>query len=124
MQSEGIGKFLGNFLNHDAYATTAHVSAATQLALHVEHLQVMLQDSLQRADGIANLLDRAFIQDSATSALALVDQALTLYNELQEGIDTNGNAVIEPIQGEGGIVLVLEHTGYRANIEVHHIQAP
>ena len=70
------------------------------------------------------LVERSFAQDSAASALTLVDQAQTLYDELQRGSDINGNQRIEPIQGEGGLVLVAQHAGYLVNIEVYRSTQP
>ena len=32
--------------------------------------------------------------------------------------------LVEPIQGEGGLALVTQHTGYLANIELYRVQAP
>jgi len=70
------------------------------------------------------LLERCFAQDSAESALTLAEQALTLYDELQNGLDINGNQGVEPIEGEGGLLLLVQHTGYLANIEVYRVEAP
>ena len=39
-----------------------------------------------------------------------ITQALALYNELLDGLDVNGNGQVKPIQGEGGIPLVIQHT--------------
>ena len=47
---------------------------------------------------------------------------LELYDELLNGLDLNGNKIVEPTQGEGGVSLVVEHTGYLANIEVHRAE--
>jgi hypothetical protein len=97
---------------------------STELALHVGFLEAVTQNSLLRTDGIVRLLERAFVQDSTEGALTLVDQAIALYDELLNGFDLNGNGAVEPIQGEGGTALVVEHTGYLGNIEVYRVQGP
>jgi hypothetical protein len=117
----GVLGYLNSLLAKAIAAREADPTSA-ELALHVEFLQVVIQDSLQRTEGIVQLAERCFIQDSAASALTLNKQAATLYDELLNGLDINGNGTVEPIQGEGGIRLVVEHTGYLANIEVYRVQ--
>lgn len=97
---------------------------STELALHVGFVEVTTQNAIQRANGIVQLLERCFAQDSADSALSLLDQAIALYDELLFGFDANSNGIVEPIQGEGGLSLVTQHTGYLANIELYRVQTP
>lgn len=126
-QNPGDGLGVLGYLN----ALLAKANAARQadpnsaeLALHVGFLQAVIQNSLQRTEGIVQLAERSFIQDSAASALTLNDQATALYDELLNGLDINGNGTVEPVQGEGGILLVVEHTGYLANIQVYRAETP
>jgi tRNA A-37 threonylcarbamoyl transferase component Bud32 len=105
-----------------AAAQTDPTSA--ELALHAQFLQILLENARQRTEGILQLLERSFAQDTAESALTLANQALALYDELQNGLDINGNEVVEPIQGEGGTLLLAQHTGYLANIEVYRAETP
>jgi serine/threonine-protein kinase len=126
-QNPGDGFGVLGYLNSLQAKATAAAQAdptSAELALHAEFLQTLVQNAIQRTDGIVQLLERCFAQDSAASALTLTEQALALYGELQAGLDTNGNQVVEPIQGEGGISLLVQHTGYLANIEVHQVEAP
>jgi serine/threonine-protein kinase len=118
----GVLGYLGALQAKAAAAAQADPTSA-ELALHAEFLQALVQNATQRADGIVQLLERCFAQDSAASALTLAEQALALYGELQTGLDTNGNQVVEPIPGEGGISLLVQHTGYLANIEVYRVEA-
>jgi tRNA A-37 threonylcarbamoyl transferase component Bud32 len=119
----GVLGYLGSLQTKAAAAAQADPTSA-ELALHAEFLQALIQNATQRTGGIVQLLERCFAQDSAESALTLLEQALTLYGELQTGLDTNGNQVVEPIQGEGGITLLAQHTGYLANIEIYRVAAP
>jgi serine/threonine protein kinase len=123
-QNPGDGFGVLGYLNTLQEKATAAAKAdptSAELALHVEFLQAVIENSLLRTNGIAQLLERAFIQDSASGALTLIDQALVLYDELLDGLDINGNGTVEPLQGEGGILLVVQHTGYLANIEVYRV---
>ena len=113
-----------NALQAKAVAAKEADPSSAELALHADYLQILIQNSLERTEGIVQLVERSFAQDSAASALTLVDQAQTLYDELQRGSDINGNQRIEPIQGEGGLVLVAQHAGYLANIEVSQSTQP
>ena len=97
--------------------------SSEELKLHTEYTALLVANTQQRTEGIVSLLLRAFAQDSASSALTLVNQAQALYAELETGTDLNGNQTIEPIEGEGGIVLLAQHAGYLANIEVFRVAA-
>ena len=94
------------------------------LAIYVGFVETTTQNAIQRTNGIVQLLERCYIQDSADSALSLVDQAIALYDELLFGFDANSNGTVEPVQGEGGLSLVSQHTGYLANIELYRAQTP
>ena len=113
-----------NALQAKAVAAKEADPSSAELALHADYLQILIQNSLERTEGIVQLVERSFAQDSAASALTLVDQAQTLYDELERGSDINGNQRIEPIQGEGGLVLVAQHAGYLVNIEVYRSTQP
>jgi hypothetical protein len=113
-----------NALQRTAAAAGQADPTSAELALHAGYLQTTIQNAIQRTDGIVQLLERCFVQDSAGSALALTDQAVALYDELLFGFDANSNGTVEPVQGEGGLLLVTQHTGYLANIEVYRVHAP
>jgi hypothetical protein len=124
-QNPGDGYGVLGYLNTllaKAIAAREADPASAELALHAGFLEAVIHNSLQRTDGIVQLIERAFIQDSTASALTLVDQAIALYDELLNGFDIDGDGTVEPVQGEGGILLVVEHTGYLANIEVYRVQ--
>jgi hypothetical protein len=121
IQNPGDGYGVLGYLRAIQDKVTALSQANTsseELKLHTEYTALLVANTQQRTEGIVSLLLRAFAQDSASSALTLVDQALGLYTELEDGIDLNGNQIIEPIEGEGGITLLAQHAGYLANIEV------
>jgi hypothetical protein len=119
----GVLGYLDSLQANVMQAVQADPTSA-ELALHAEFLQILYENTSQRIEGVIQLLERSYAQDSAGSALTLVDQALALYGELQEGLDINGNGVIEPIQSEGGIPLLAQHAGYLANIEVYRTETP
>jgi hypothetical protein len=114
----GVIGYLNTLLAKAVAAERADPSSE-ELALHAGFLEVVVGNSLQRVDGIVQLVERCFLQDSAASALTLINQAATLYEELMNGLDANGNGAVEPVKDEGGVVLVVEHSGYLANIEVY-----
>jgi hypothetical protein len=47
---------------------------------------------------------------------AAIRQAVTLSGMMLNGIDLNGNEVIEPIPGEGGVRTAYEHAYYMADV--------
>ena len=118
----GVLGYLRSIQNKVTAANQAN-SSSEELRLHTEYSALLVANTQQRTEGIVSLLLRAFAQDSASSALTLANQALSLYDELETGIDLNGNQAIEPIEGEGGIVLLAQHAGYLANIEVYRAAA-
>jgi len=47
-----------------------------------------------------------------------VRTAVTLANQILNGLDTNGNEIIEPIAGEGGALTAYQHAYYMADMPI------
>ena len=48
----------------------------------------------------------------------MVRKAVALADKIRNGIDVNGNEIIEPIPGEGGAVTAYEHAYYMADMGI------
>ena len=48
----------------------------------------------------------------------MVRKAVAWADKIRNGIDVNGNEIIEPIPGEGGAVTAYEHAYYMADMGI------
>jgi hypothetical protein len=80
-----------------------------EIAIHnVEEWAIELRDISKR---IVQSPDDAGIEADVRAAVALADQILN-------GLDTNGNELIEPIPGEGGVLTAYQHAYYMTDMQI------
>ena len=99
-----------------AMAVAAHIElaarapgAAAGVTTHAPHVATSARNTVQRADRIAALVMQIQAAGSATDAAALVNQLVSLTEQLIAGADTNADGRIGWQDGEGGLQHVEEH---------------
>jgi hypothetical protein len=99
-----------------AMAVAAHIElaarvqgAAASVTQHASHVATSARNTVQRADRIAALVKQIQAATSATDAAALVNQLVSLTEQLIAGADTNADGRIGWQEGEGGLQHVEEH---------------
>jgi hypothetical protein len=88
------------------------------MIIHGEHVQIAANNigewTPQLRDQLTAIINAPF--DSGMEGL--IRQAVSLANQIQNGIDVNGNESIEPIVGEGGTNTAYEHAYYMADMSI------
>jgi hypothetical protein len=93
--------------------------ASENISMHASHVQIATQNIEQWTPELRDLM----IELQSSSAFgpdteALLRQAGVLSGRILNGIDLNGNELIEPIPGEGGVQTAYEHACYMADISI------
>ena len=116
LNGENEGYIQGT-ISHAGFAAEAG-DATENMVIHGEHVQIAANNiaewTPQLRDQLTNIIGAQF--DSEMEGL--IRQAVSLANQIQNGIDINGNENIEPIEGEGGVNTAYEHAYYMADISI------
>ena len=116
LNGENEGYIQGTF-SHAGFAAEAG-DATENMRVHGEHVQNATDNiglwTPQLRDQLIAILGSAFNAEMESP----VRQAVSLANQIQNGVDINGNENIEPIPGEGGVRTAYEHAYYMADISI------
>lgn len=123
--SDGFGLLLNGENEGYIQGTVSHAGFAAEagdatqnMVIHGEHVQIAANNigewTPQLRDQLTAIIDAPF--DSGMEGL--IRQAVSLANQIQNGIDINGNESIEPIVGEGGTNTAYEHAYYMADMSI------
>jgi serine/threonine protein kinase len=117
LNGENIGYIQGTFTHADLSTTSP--DANQNMLIHGEHVKVSATNIGEWTPQLRDLLI-AIVETSFDSAEMerLIRQVVALANQIQNGIDINGNESVEPIPGEGGARTAYEHAYYMADILV------
>lgn len=89
--------------------------ASPSIKLHAEHTIIAAQNALSWARQLDDeALELSKTQD-IDSARKLFDEMRPLVDALLNGVDTNGNGVVEPVPGEGTLFIAYEHAQFAAS---------
>ncbi len=122
LNGESAGYIQGVY-SHADYAASA-ADATQNMIDHGSHVKISATNvgewtPLLR-DQLITILNSPF--DPAMEGA--VRQAVVLANQIQNGIDVNGNERIEPIPGEGGALTAYAHAYYMADITLRTDSKP
>jgi len=103
---------------HANLALTSETPTENML-IHGEHVKIAMTNIGEWTPQLRDLLI-AILEAPADSDVveSLVRRAVSLSNQIRNGIDTNGNENIEPIPGEGGALTAYQHAYYMADITI------
>ena len=102
-------------VTRNAQAARDALDATEQVKLHMEHTRIAAQNALQWAEQIdLQALELARTADME-SARKLLEEMRPLAEALLDGVDANGNGVVEPIEGEGTVKLAYLHAQFAAS---------
>jgi hypothetical protein len=109
--------YVGGTHHHSSYSAEAEDSTPN-IRLHNGHVEICIHNieewSIELRDTARRIVqapDGANIEADVRTAVALADQILN-------GLDTNGNELIEPIAGEGGALTAYQHSYYMADMPI------
>ena len=117
LNGENLGYIQGTF-THAGLALTSP-DATQNMLTHGKHVQ----DCAANLDGwTAELHDQLSailnIPFDSPELEGMVRKAVAWADKIRNGIDVNGNEIIEPIPGEGGAVTAYEHAYYMADMGI------
>ena len=116
LNGDNEGYIQGTF-SHAGFAAEAG-DATENMQVHGKHVQIATDNigtwTPQLRDQLTTVLGSAFSAEMEGS----IRQAVSLANQIQNGIDVDGNEHIEPIPGEGGARTAYEHAYYMADMSI------
>jgi serine/threonine protein kinase len=120
LNGENEGYIQGT-VSHAGFAAEA-ADATENMVLHGGHVQIAANNIGQWTPQLRDQLTAIISAPFDSEMEALIRNAVSLANQLQNGIDINGNENIEPIEGEGGANTAYEHAYYMADISIFAVQ--
>ena len=102
---------------HANLALTSEAPTENMLT-HGEHVKIAITNIGEWTPQLHDLLIAILEAPADSNVESLVRQAVSLSNQIRNGIDTNGNENIEPIPGEGGALTAYQHAYYMADITI------
>ncbi len=105
-----------NGVTAQAQAALAAPDGDENVKIHAGHLLILANNMHTWGEQVVDLVIRAHQATDSAEQQALASEALTTSRHLLDGIDVNGNGVIEPVPGEGGSFTLYFHSQYLATI--------
>jgi len=122
-QSDGFGLLLngdnGGYiqgaLSHTGFAMEAE-DATDNMKLHGGHVTIALNNISDWTPELRDALKSILSATSDADREGFIRQAVATANQLLNGVDINGNEIVEPIPGEGGVLVAYQHAYYMADL--------
>jgi serine/threonine protein kinase len=116
LNGNNVGYIQGTF-SHADLARTAP-DATQNMLVHGDHVKIATTNvgnwTPQLRDQLKAILESA----SGADTEGAVRQAVALANQIRNGVDINGNEMVEPIPDEGGALTTYEHAYYMADMSI------
>ncbi|MBI3153322.1 MAG: protein kinase, partial [Chloroflexi bacterium] len=109
--------YVGGVHHHSSYSADEE-DATPNIRLHNEHVEISIQNIEGWAIELRDTTKRIVQAPEGANIEADVRTAVTLANQILNGLDTNGNELIEPIAGEGGALTAYQHAYYMADMPI------
>ncbi len=114
LNGDSGGYIQGAFTHANLSLTSS--DATDNMLTHGEHVKIAATNISEWTPQLRDQLIAALAATSLTDAEGPVRQAVVLANQIDNGVDVNGNENIEPIPGEGGAMTAYDHSYYMADI--------
>ena len=114
LNGDNLGYVQGTYTHADLSITST--DATQNMLVHGEHVKIAATNVGDWTSQLREKLVTILSAPSSAETEGLIRDAVALANQMQNGIDINGNENIEPIAGEGGAKTVYEHAYYMADI--------
>jgi hypothetical protein len=109
--------YVGGTHHHSSYSAEA-VDSIPNIRLHNEHVEISIHNIEEWAIQLRDTTKRIVQAPEGANIDADMRNAVTLANQILNGLDINGNEVIEPIAGEGGAITAYQHAYYLADMPI------
>lgn len=87
----------------------ASADATENVRTHAEYVAISVQNTVERAERMIELIGQIHAASSAEDAEPLADDLEALSRQLRMGMDTNGDGAITWQEGEGGLEQAKQH---------------
>jgi hypothetical protein len=105
----GVKKAANAVITHMGLAKQADAGATPGITVHSTHIEMCANNTIARADQLLELAKKVMSSTTAADASALVNQMMSLADQLIEGADGNSDGRITWEKNEGGLRVADEH---------------
>ncbi len=109
--------YVGGVHHHSSYSAEAEDSSPN-IRLHDGHVEVSIHNIEEWAIELRDTTKRILQAPEGANIEADVRTAVTLANQILNGLDIDGNESIDPIPGEGGALTAYQHAYYMADMPI------
>jgi len=109
--------YVGGVHHHSSYSADAEDSSPN-IRLHNGHVEVSIHNIEEWAIELRDTTKRILQAPEGANIEADVRTAVTLANQILNGLDIDGNESIDPIPGEGGALTAYQHAYYMADMPI------
>ncbi len=114
LNGDNEGYIQGTY-SHTDFAVTVP-DATENMRLHGGHVEIAATNVGEWSPQLRDQLIAILTASPGGGLEGLIRNAVALANQIEFGVDTNGNEIIEPIPGEGGTSTVYDHSYYMADM--------
>ena len=116
LNGSNLGYIQGTFTHANLSMTSA--DATPNMLLHGEHVKISMTNVSDWTSQLHDLLIAILQASTGSDIEGKVRQAVALASQIRTGVDKNGNEIIEPIPGEGGVLTAYQHAYYMADMTI------
>lgn len=109
--------YIGGTASHAGFAMDM-ADASENIKLHGAHVVISAKNVEGWTSELRELTLQIIADPLGAETNTLIRQAVALSDRILNGRDLNGNERIEPVEGEGGVMVVLEHADYMIDMPV------
>jgi serine/threonine protein kinase len=103
--------------HHSSYSSDADDSTP-EIRSHDSHVEISIHNIEEWSIELRDIAERIAQAPQGVDIEADVRTAAALANQILNGVDTNGNELIEPIEGEGGALTAYQHAYYMSDMPI------
>lgn len=107
--------YIGGVHHHSSYSAEAEDSTPN-IRLHDGHVEICIHNIEEWAIELRDTTKRILEAPDGANIEADIRTAATLANQIQNGLDIDGNESVDPIPGEGAANTAYQHTYYMADM--------
>jgi serine/threonine protein kinase len=110
--------YLDGMIHHASYSADAP-EATSDIQMHATHVEICTQNLETWTPELRDLALNIARGSESQDVEADLRKAITLVNQMLDGIDIDGSETVDPIPGEGGALTAFTHVGYMANMPIY-----
>jgi serine/threonine protein kinase len=113
----GQGGYLDGMIHHASYSADAS-GATSEIKMHAMHVEICIHNLETWAPELRDLALGIARASENQDVEADLRKAITLANQMLDGIDIDGSESVDPIAGEGGAITAFEHAEYLSDMQI------